>query len=271
MHVDEDPTSPKLSKHMSDSTKNASRYIILSLDIGGSSIKGAVLDQEGELLQDYKKVKTPEHATPENVLDAIKILVTNFENFDRISVGFPGFIKKGIVYTAPNLGTEVWKGVNLNGLISGALRKPVRIANDADMQGLGVVSGKGLEMVVTLGTGFGTALLLDGNLLPHLELAHHSVTKSQTYDEYIGDRALESIGEARWNKRMKRIIGMLKVVFNYDHLYLGGGNANKLTFKLDDNISIITNRDGIKGGARLWQLDENLFMKSAAIPYGAKE
>ena len=242
--------------------KNTSASIkILAIDIGGSSIKATVLNQEGELLQDYKKVKTPIPAAPEKVLEAIQNLVKSFQNYDHISVGFPGYIKKGIVFTAPNLGTNLWQDVNLNKLLSDALNKPVRIANDADMQGLGVVSEKGLELVITLGTGFGTALLMDGNLLPHLELAHHPVTKKKTYDDYIGDDALKNKGEEKWNKRMKRILNILKTVFNYDRLYIGGGNADKLNFKLDENIKIITNKDGIKGGARVWQLDEGLFMK----------
>jgi polyphosphate glucokinase len=247
---------------MSNPDKQTSQHNILSIDIGGSSIKGVVLSPNGDVLQPFQKVKTPEQATPENVLEAIKILVNNFENFDRISVGFPGYVKKGIVHTAPNLGTKRWSGVNINYLISDALDRPVRIANDADLHGLGVVRGKGLEMVITLGTGFGTALLLDGNLLPHLELAHHPVTREYTYDTYVGDSALERIGLEKWNKRIRKIINMLKVVFNYDHLYIGGGNSSKLTFELDENITLITNKDGIRGGARLWQLDENLFMKA---------
>lgn len=234
---------------------------ILSLDIGGSTIKATVLNEEGELLQDYAKVKTPNHSTPENVLNAIVSLVNGFQDYDKVSVGFPGFIKKGIVYTAPNLGTGVWNKVNLNKLIREALNKPVRIINDADMQGLAVVKGVGLEMMVTLGTGFGTALLLDGNLLPHIELAHHPFTRKNTYDTYIGDEALKQKGKTRWNKRVKEVLKVLKTVFNYDHLYIGGGNASKINFKLDQNIEIATNKDGIKGGARLWELDENLFMK----------
>lgn len=247
---------------MSNPKSDIDHYKILTLDIGGSRIKATVLDQDGTQLQDYKKLKTPETATPENVLKVIIELVEGFDGYDKIAVGFPGYIRKGIVYTAPNLGNDFWHGVNLNHLIRDALKKPVRIANDADMQGLAVVNGTGLEMVVTLGTGFGTALLLDGNLLPHIELAHHPITKKKTYDEYIGDKALNTIGKDKWNKRMKRVLGVLKTVFNYDCLYIGGGNADELSFKLDDNIRIITNRDGIKGGARLWQLDENLFMKS---------
>lgn len=236
-------------------------YKILALDIGGTNIKATVLDRDGKLLQKYKKVPTPKNATPDKVLEAIQTLVTGFQNYDKISVGFPGYVKKGVVYTAPNLGTDAWKGVSLHKLLTDTLHKPVRILNDADMQGLGVVAGNGLEMVITLGTGFGTALLLDGHLLPHLELAHHAITKKKTYDDYIGNRALKNIGEKKWNKRMKRVLGIVKVVFNYDRLYIGGGNSDKLTFKLDKNIKIITNKDGIKGGARVWQLDENLFMK----------
>jgi polyphosphate glucokinase len=247
---------------MIDSENGTAIHKILTLDIGGTTIKATVLDCDGKLLQDYKKVPTPDHATPEMVLEAIQTLIVNFPSYDKVSIGFPGYIKKGIVFTAPNLGTDVWKGVNLNKLIGDMLHKPVRLINDADMQGLGVVSGEGLEMVITLGTGFGTALLQNGHLLPHLELAHHAVTKNKTYDDYIGDHALKNIGEEKWNKRMKRILAMLKTVFNYDRLYIGGGNSSKLTFKLDENIKIITNKEGIKGGARLWQLDENLFMRS---------
>src|SRR6188768_4406086 len=121
---------------------------ILTIDIGGSFIKATVLNQQGELLQDYERVKTPEPATPQKVLEAIQNLVSDLQDYDKISVGFPGYIKKGIIRTAPNLGTDLWKGVNLNKLLTDALNKPVRIANDADLQGLGVVSEKGLEMVI---------------------------------------------------------------------------------------------------------------------------
>lgn len=234
---------------------------ILSLDIGGSSIKATILNEEGKMLHDYAKVKTPDPSTPENVVMAIKILVKEFDHYDKVSVGFPGYLKKGVVYTAPNLGTNSWKTVNLNLLVRHALQKPVRTINDADMQGLAFVKGKGLEMMVTLGTGFGTALLLDGNLMRHIELAQHPITKNHTYDSYVGEAALVKEGKEKWNKRIKKIVKILKTVFNYDHLYIGGGNASKIDFKLDDNIEIVTNKDGIKGGARLWTLDEDLFMK----------
>lgn len=227
---------------------------ILSIDIGGSTIKATILSEEGKLIQEYKKVKTPKPATPDAVLKAISTLIENFQTYDRVSVGFPGYIKNGVTCTAPNLGTDLWKGFDLASRLGNHLQKPVRVANDADLHGLGVVRGTGLELVITLGTGFGTAILMDGALLPHLELAHHPISKKRTYDGFIGDKAYIQIGRKRWNRRMKQVLKVLKVVFNYDRLYIGGGNADELDFKLDENIEIITNKDGIKGGARLWQL-----------------
>ena len=200
-------------------------------------------------------LKTPEEATPENVMATLKKLVAGFE-FDRIAAGFPGYIKKGIVHTAPNLGTEYWDGTDLQKLLSETLGKPAKAANDADTLGLGVISGKGFEMVVTLGTGFGTSLYKNGKLLPHLEIAHHPIKNDETYDQYIGKKALKSIGGEEWNKRVKYCLSIIKTVINYDSLYVGGGNAKLINFPLDDNMKLVTNLDGIDGGFRLWDADE---------------
>ena len=228
---------------------------ILSIDIGGSHVKATILDHEGELQMDYEKIVTPPSVKPKQLVQVIQTLIKDFPAYDKVSVGFPGYVKKGVVLTAPNLGTKDWAGFDLAKTLENTLGKPTQVVNDADMQGLGVVNGKGFEMVVTLGTGFGTALLNDGYLLPHLEIAHHPVTKSKTYDDYVGEKALEAIGDDDWNDRVKHVIEILKTVFNYDTLYLGGGNARKIKFKLDDNVVLISNRDGIKGGARLWHED----------------
>jgi polyphosphate glucokinase len=228
---------------------------ILAIDIGGSNIKATVLSRDGSMLMDYEKIETPSKADPANIIGTIEALTKRFESYDKVSVGFPGFVRNGIVFTAPNLGTGPWKGVELSKLLTEKLKKPVRLLNDADLQGLGVVKGKGLEMAITLGTGFGTALLLNGILLPHLELAHHPIRKEKDYDAYIGEKALEEIGLERWNQRIQKVIKILETVFNYDHLYIGGGNSRKINFKLADNITLVTNKDGIRGGARLWQTD----------------
>jgi len=237
--------------------KNSSAEIkVLSIDIGGSHIKATILNSKGELQMDYDKIVTPLPANPDNLIAAIKKLVTGFPGYTNISVGFPGYVKNGVVKTAPNLDNEAWKDFDLSTKLQQELGQPAKVVNDADMQGLGVVSGTGFEMVLTLGTGFGTALLMNGHLLPHLEIAHHPISKKNTYDEYIGEKALEKEGKKKWNLRMEKVFQVLKTVFNYDTLYIGGGNADKLNFKLDDNMKIVTNEDGIKGGARLWTINE---------------
>ena len=235
--------------------KSASTPKFLSIDIGGSNIKATILDDKGNLQMDYAKIPTPLPANPENVINAIKKLIKSFPACDHISVGFPGYVKHGVIKTAPNLGTDFWKDFDLSKRLETELGKPTRVVNDADMQGLGIVSGKGLEMVITLGTGFGTALLVDGQLMPHLELAHHPFAKGKTYDQYVGEKALEKEGLDKWNRRMKKVLKTLKTVINYDILYIGGGNSDKLKFKLDKNIKLVTNQDGIKGGSRLWLKD----------------
>jgi polyphosphate glucokinase len=228
---------------------------ILAIDIGGSRIKATILDSESTILKDYVRAQTPPTPSPEQVLQVIVELTKVFKEFSKVSVGFPGYVKKGVVYTAVNLSTEKWFEFDLKKALSKVLKVPARVINDADMQGLGIAKGNGLEMVVTLGTGFGTALLMEGVLLPHLEVAHHPFSKDRDYDQYIGKKALDEIGIERWNKRMKKVIEVLKTVFNYDHLYISGGNAKKLTFEMDENITIVSNVDGIKGGTRLWQED----------------
>ena len=237
--------------------KNSSAELkILAIDIGGSHIKATLLNSEGELQTDYDKVVTPSPANPKNVMAAIKKLASGLAGYNHISVGFPGYVKAGVVITAPNLGTDAWKDFNFSKKLQDELGSPAKVVNDADMQGLGIAKGKGFEMVLTLGTGFGTALIMDGHLLPHLEIAHHPISKKHIYDEYIGEKALEKEGKKKWNERMKKVFEVLKTVFNYDTLYIGGGNADKLNFKLDENMKIVTNEDGIKGGARLWTTNE---------------
>jgi polyphosphate glucokinase len=226
---------------------------ILSIDIGGTLVKAAILNTDGKLQTEYKKIYTPKPATPQLLVDTIITLVSDFADYDKISVGFPGYVKDGVIYTCPQLGTPVFAGYDLTQQLEHKLDKPVRMINDADMQGLGVCSGKGFELVITLGSGLGSALLMNGTLLPHLELSQHPITKKHIYDSYIGAATLQKIGVVRWNRRVKKMLTVFKTVFNYDHLYIGGGNADKIDFVLDKNMSVVSNQDGIKGGARLWK------------------
>lgn len=225
---------------------------ILAIDIGGTHIKATILNDEGKFLKEYKSENTPKPASPKKVMAVIEKLVKHFPEFDKVTAGFPGYIKEGIVNTAPKLGNSLWEDFDLRKELECVLSKPSLLINDADLQGLSLASGKGVEMIITLGTGFGSAILKDGILMPHLELSLHPITKSKTYNDYVGKDALKKIGKKKWNKRMKKVIAILKTVFNYDHLYISGGNAKLLTFKLDKDITIDDNKEGIKGGAVLW-------------------
>ncbi|HZX74568.1 MAG TPA: ROK family protein [Cyclobacteriaceae bacterium] len=230
---------------------------ILSIDIGGSRIKCTVLDLDGNMIMEYQRLDTPYPATPDNVLKTIMELIKPFKPYSKVSVGFPGYVRKGIVYTAPNLGTEQWRGFNLRERLTSLLKQDVQVVNDADLHGLGIANGKGLEMVITLGTGVGTALLVDGNLLPHFEISHHPFSKDRDYDAYIGNKALLDAGVEKWNRRLKKVLEVLKTVFNYDHLYISGGNAKRINFPLEHNISVASNLEGIRGGAKLWLKETN--------------
>ncbi len=225
---------------------------ILTIDIGGSHVKATILNAEGETISDYKRLPTPQPSSPENMLNTIRELVKDLPEYDRISAGFPGYVRDGVVKTAPNLGTEYWQDFDLQNHLASMLNKPCKVVNDADLQGIGMVSGKGLEMMITLGTGFGTALLMDGKLLPHFEIAHHPVKTDKDYDQYIGEAAYNKKGKDHWNYRLKKVFAILKTVFNYDRLYISGGLAKNIDFELEENMFVVNNREGIKGGARLW-------------------
>ncbi|KST69015.1 ROK family protein [Mastigocoleus testarum] len=224
----------------------------LTVDIGGSGIKVIVLDVKGMPLTQRIRLDTPRPATPEPIINTIVRLASSQGNFQRVSVGFPGVIRYGVVETAVNLHPE-WLGFNLEATLSNKLQKPVRVINDADMQGLSAISGKGVELVLTLGTGFGSALFVNGKLIPNLELGHHKFRKGETYEEQLGRVALKKIGQKKWNRRLKKAIKLLQNVFNYDYLYIGGGEARKVQIDLAPNVKIIPNVYGLLGGIALWR------------------
>jgi polyphosphate glucokinase len=225
----------------------------LAIDVGGSGLKASVIDEAGRLLTERVRVDTPVGSPPRDIVKVLVDLVSPLGAFDRVSIGFPGVVRNGRVLTAPNLDNKGWKDFDLAGALGRALGKPVRVANDADVQGLAVVAGKGVEMVITLGTGFGTGLYLDGRLGPHLELSHHPFRKGETYDEHLGNAARKRVGNRKWNRRLKRAIRTLRALTSFDHLYIGGGNAKKIDFELDPDVTIVSNEAGIKGGVVLWR------------------
>jgi polyphosphate glucokinase len=226
---------------------------ILCIDVGGSGLKAAVISPRGTFLVKRVRIKTPKRRKPRDIVKALTGLVAPLGAFDHVTIGFPGMVKHGKVVSAPHFGTGDWKGFDLAAVLRKAWKRPVKLLNDADVQGLAVIEGKGLELVCTLGTGFGTAWFRDGELMPHMDLAHLAVQKKYDLDVYAGDQTRRQIGNARWNRRVKKLIGVLETVFNYDHLYLGGGNSKWVKFKLPRNVTIVSNDAGMEGGAFAWR------------------
>jgi polyphosphate glucokinase len=224
----------------------------LAIDIGGTRLKAGILATTGRMVAGPARTDTPHPAAPDAVIEALVGVVGSLGRFERISIGFPGVVRDGRVLTAPNLGTPAWHGYPLADTLSKRFGAPARLANDATVQGLGVISGRGLECVITLGTGIGFALFENGIAAPHLELSQHPVSGRRTYDQYIGNAAFRSVGRKRWNRRVRKAIDHINTLTNCDTLYIGGGNAKNLQLELPSNVRIVSNEAGITGGIRLW-------------------
>jgi polyphosphate glucokinase len=216
----------------------------LAVDIGGTGIKTVVLNEAGQPVSERLRVKTPSDATPGAVLDAVADLADKQGDFDRVSVGFPGIVRNGVVLEpSRNLG-EAWQDVNIAKLLAVKLGTPVRVANDADVQGFGAISGVGVEMVLTLGTGVGTALFVDGHLVPNVELGK----------DKLSDAGLHKLGKKKWNKKLAKLVQKLDRALHFDRLYIGGGNSTQVNLAgLPSHVTIISNLNGLVGGIALWR------------------
>ena len=243
--------------------------ITASVDVGGSNVKAMLLDANGKSLTQRTKRPTPRPARPPAVVDAIVALARSHGDFDRVSVGFPGVIRDGHVLTAVNLDGN-WIGFDLEGALEKKLKKDVRVLNDAAIQGFGAISGKGVELTITLGTGVGSSLFVDGRHTGSLELGHHAFRKGETYEQQLGQRALDEVGRKRWRKRLKLAIAQLQRVFWPDRLYLGGGNSRLVDWKLPKGVQVVANELGVLGGIALWRGQEQRKARAYA-PAPAKE
>ncbi len=241
--------------------------LTLAIDIGGTGLKASVLDADGAMVADRVRVDTTYPTSPTKLVDDLAALVAPLPKAARASAGFPGMVRTGKVLSAPHFvtvggpGTDVdpdlrraWDHFDLAAALTERLGIQTRVANDADLQGAAVVHGAGLELVVTLGTGFGTALFYQGRLVPHLELAHHPFRKGQTYNEQIGDAARKAAGDDRWNRRVRKALDRMRALMFFDHCFIGGGNAQRIRPDiLDPDMDLVDNAAGILGGIKLWE------------------
>jgi polyphosphate glucokinase len=238
-------------------TETTKEIVTLTIDTGGTGIKMMALDSTGKSLTERVRVPTPTPATTNAVIAEFDKLREQMPAFDRVSVGFPGVIKRGKTFTAANLDPS-WLGFPLQETLEKKWKKPVRVCNDAAVQGYAAVQGKDVELMLTLGTGLGSALFTSGHLCPGLELAHHIWRKKdRTYEDYLGKRGYEKYGVEKWNLLVKEAIESTNKLFNWDTLYLGGGNAKKINFQLPGNVKTVSNEDGLLGGVALWR-DEGI-------------
>ncbi len=244
----------------------------LAIDIGGTGIKGAVLDAKGQMVTKRLKFTTPYPLPPEGIDSMVHLLTqfsAKFPETSRMAVGFPGVVRDGKILVAPHFESSMglgqkadptlqkaWGGFPLEAALEHSIGRPVRVVNDAEMQGLAVIARRGIEVVITLGTGFGFALYRDGVATPHLEMGSMPLLRSGTLDGELGNRARKRIGDDQWTLHVHRAVELLDELVNFDHLYIGGGNAR--TVRRDgfgkrlDRITVVGNIAGILGGHYLF-------------------
>jgi len=243
----------------------------LAVDCGGGGIKASVLDAAGTLHVPPVRVPTPYPLPPERLVQTVVELAAELPPAGRATVGMPGMLRHGVVIATPHYVTRAgphtridpelvaaWAGRDIAADLGRALGYPVLVLNDAEVHGAGVVSGSGLELVLTLGTGLGSALFDGGRLAPHLELSHAPVRWNVTYDAYLGEHERRRLGDGAWSRRVRRAIEGLRPVVHWDRLYLGGGNARRVRpatlDALGDDVVVVPNSAGIVGGVRAWTL-----------------
>jgi polyphosphate glucokinase len=213
------------------------------------------------------------------LLDELGALAATQPSYDRVSVGFPGAIRMGRVREVPAFSRRgpgqppdpelvgMWTGFELESALADRFGKPTRVANDADVQGSAVISGQGMELVITLGTGVGCAVFFDGMLLPHMELSHGRFGHGQSIEVACGDHERQKIGKEAWRARVMDALDAFEAMVLPDHLYVGGGNAKKLDpDEIGPNRTIVPNISGLLGGIALWERTEAGPQRSAPTP-----
>ena len=230
-----------------------------------------MLDRAGTMHAPPLRVPTPYPLPPERLAATIADLAELLPPAGRATVGMPGMLRHGVVVATPHYVTAsgprsavredlvaAWAEHDVAADLTAALGYPVLVLNDAEVHGAGVVAGTGLELVLTLGTGLGSALFDGGALAPHLELSHAPVRRGTTYDDWLGAHARRRLGDAVWSRRVRDAVAGLRPVFRWDRLYLGGGNARRITPRalalLGDDVVVVPDSAALAGGVRAWEL-----------------
>jgi polyphosphate glucokinase len=237
------------------STRKDRAKATLVIDVGGTHIKVLATGQGEE-----QKIPSGVHMTAVKMVRDVKHVTTDWE-YERVSIGYPGPVVHGRPFHEPyNLGSG-WVGFDFEK----AFRCPVKVVNDAAMQALGSYQG-GRMLFLGLGSGLGSAMIVDGMLQP-MELAHLPYKKGKTYEDYVGIRALNRLGEKKWRDHVSDVVKRLKEALEPDYVVLGGGNARNLK-KLPPDTRMGDNRNAFEGGLRLWETEEHPVSKTASAKKG---
>ena len=238
---------------------------ILGVDIGGSGIKGAIVNVDsGIMLTERHRIETPQPATPKAVAKVFAELTQHFKWKGLVGCGFPAIIKKGVAHSAANIDKK-WLGVNVEELLSKVSGCKVTVKNDADVAGIAemaIGAGQGVKgsvMFLTIGTGIGSALFLDGKLVPNTEMGHLKF-KGNIAEKYAADsiRKKQDLSWTEWGKRFNEYLQHLDFLFSPD-LYILGGGASKKFDKFSEHLEVncpvipasYRNKAGIIGAASL--------------------
>jgi polyphosphate glucokinase len=212
---------------------------VLVIDVGGTHVK-VLADGQSE----RREIASGPKMTPGQMVQLVKKLVKDWP-YDVVSIGYPGPVIHGHPMREPyNLGGG-WVGFDFGK----AFRHPVKVINDAAMQALGSYKG-GRMLFLGLGTGLGSAMIVDGILEP-MEFAHLPFKKGKTYEDYVGERALERQGKKKWRRRVTEVVEALRNALEAEYVVLGGGNA-RLLKELPPNTRLGDNNNAFVGGFRLW-------------------
>jgi polyphosphate glucokinase len=212
---------------------------ILVIDVGGTHIKLLITGMKEPI-----KIDSGPSFTANDMVREVKTALKD-RRYDAVSIGYPGPVVNGRPLREPyNLGGG-WVGLDSRK----AFGKPVKMVNDAAMQALGSYHG-GRMLFLGLGTGLGSAMIVDGVLQP-LELAHLPYKHGKTYEDYLGLRGLKRLGRKRWEKQVHKVVGELREALAAEYVVLGGGNVKKLS-QLPDQTSLGSNENAFLGGFRIW-------------------
>lgn len=222
---------------------------ILGIDIGGTGIKGAPVDTEtGELLGERFRIPTPQPALPNPVADVVGQIASHFKYSGPTGITFPGIIKKGVVYSAANV-DAAWMHVDAATLFTSHVGGPVQVVNDADAAGIaemrfGAGQGRnGVVILLTVGTGIGSAIFLDGVLLPNSEFGHLKI-RGKDAEKRASERVREEKGMSwkQWAKHFNQYLAELEMLFSPELFIIGGGVSKKA----DKFLPLLTSEAEVK-------------------------